>query len=85
MANRPQDTAGHNSPGLTLHVPEPHYRPGDAVDFSHLTVSEPGAQPRPDEACPAAETHPLATDLIRVLGDDNQAHGPWNPRLDAVT
>ncbi len=85
MANRPQDTAGHNSPALTLHVPEPHYRPGDAVDFSHLTVSEPGAQPRPDEACPAAETHPLATDLIRVLGDDNQAHGPWNPRLDAET
>jgi len=56
------------------------------VDFSHIPVPEAGAQPRPDEACAAADTNPLCTDLIRVLGDDNLAHGPWDPRLspDAV-
>ncbi len=80
MADR-QEGAGRNSPRLSLHVPEPRFRPGDTVDFSHIPLSEPGAQPRPDEACAAAETYPLCDDLIRVLGDDNQAHGPWNPRL----
>ena len=72
---------GYNRPQLALHVPEPKFRPGDTVDFSHLPVPEAGAQPRPDEACPAAETNPLCIDLIRVLGEDHQAHGPWNPGL----
>ncbi|GGD91653.1 3-methyl-2-oxobutanoate dehydrogenase (2-methylpropanoyl-transferring) subunit alpha [Tsuneonella deserti] len=87
MATRPSGTgqAGHNRPALSFHVPEPKYRPGDAVDFSDLKISEPGAQPRPDETCLAIETAPLANDLIRVLGDDNQAHGPWDPRLDPET
>ncbi|WAT18202.1 3-methyl-2-oxobutanoate dehydrogenase (2-methylpropanoyl-transferring) subunit alpha [Aurantiacibacter sp. MUD11] len=76
---------GSNRPKLALHVPEPRYRPGDAVDFSHLNISEAGAQPRPDESAPAKETFPLCDDLIRVLGDDNKAHGPWDPRLDAET
>ena len=73
---------GANRPPLALHVPEPEYRPGDAVDYSHLAISEAGAQPRPDEACEARDTNPLCTDLIRVLDDDHTAHGPWNPRLD---
>jgi len=77
--------AGHNRPALKFHVPEPKFRPGDAVDFSDLKISEPGAQPRPDEGCAPAETAALADDLIRVLGDDNAAHGPWDPRLDAET
>ena len=76
---------GHNRPALQFHVPEPKYRPGDAVDFSDLKISQPGAQPRPDETCAPAETASLANDLIRVLGDDNAAHGPWDPRLDAET
>ncbi len=73
--------SGANLPGLSLHVPVPHYRPGDPVDFSHITVPPAGVQPRPAENCPAAETHPLCLDLIRVLDDDHQAVGPWNPRL----
>ncbi|WP_095010878.1 3-methyl-2-oxobutanoate dehydrogenase (2-methylpropanoyl-transferring) subunit alpha [Tsuneonella mangrovi] len=87
MADRPNGTgnAGHNRPSLRLHVPEPKFRPGDEVDFSHLAISEAGAQPRPDETCDPAETKPLVTDLVRVLGDDNKAHGPWDPRLDADT
>ena len=33
----------------------------------------------------AADTHPLSTDLVRVLGDDNRAVGPWDPKLDPDT
>ncbi|MGZ3256333.1 MAG: thiamine pyrophosphate-dependent enzyme, partial [Croceibacterium sp.] len=47
----------------------------------HIAVPEAGAQARPDEACPASETNPLCTDLVRVLGEDHQSHGPWDPRL----
>lgn len=74
---------GHNS--SKLHVPEPHFRPGDRVDFGFLKIPSAGAQPRPDVACPATETSSLCYDLIRVLGDDNLATGPWNPRLDPET
>ena len=72
---------GSNRPLLALHVPEPRFRPGDHADFSYLAIPPAGAQPRPDEACEAAETFPLCTDLVRVLGEDNAAHGPWDPKL----
>jgi 2-oxoisovalerate dehydrogenase E1 component alpha subunit len=74
-----------NLPPLELHVPEPLFRPGDTVDYSHLAITQPGAQPRPDENCAASETWPLTTDLVRVLGDDDKAHGPWDPGLDPET
>ncbi len=74
-----------NRPQLSLHVPEPPFRPGDAPDFSALQISAPGAAPRPDVSASAAETTGLATDLVRVLGDDNRAVGPWDPKLDADT
>jgi 2-oxoisovalerate dehydrogenase E1 component alpha subunit len=76
---------GRNIPPLALHVPEPKFRPGDPVDFSHIAVPPAGAQARPDEACQAIETSPLCYDLVRVLGDDDQAVGPWDPKLDAET
>jgi 2-oxoisovalerate dehydrogenase E1 component alpha subunit len=78
MAERP---AGQNKPALELHVPEPKYRPGDKADFSYLDIPPAGAQPRPDEACDPRETAPLVHDLIRVLGEDDKAHGPWDPKL----
>ena len=65
MANRKAQD-GTNRPRLTLHVPEPKFRPGDKVDFSHVPLTEPGAQPRPDETCPASETFPLCSDMIRT-------------------
>ena len=71
----------YNRPRLSLHVPEPQCRPGDTVDFSNIPVSEAGAQARPDEACQPIETTALCYDLVRVLGDDHRAHGPWDPRL----
>ncbi len=74
-----------NLPPLELHVPEPKYRPGDTVDYSDLAIPLAGAQPRPDEACAPAETHPLCLDLVRVLDDDNRAVDPWDPRLDPET
>ncbi len=74
-----------NAPRLVLHVPEPRFRPGDTPDFSNLAIPAAGTTPRPDSAAPAAETAPLATALVRVLGDDHKAVGPWDPRLDPDT
>ncbi|MGI8943106.1 MAG: thiamine pyrophosphate-dependent enzyme [Qipengyuania sp.] len=87
MADRPAASAkrGGNKPQLALHVPEPRFRPGDTVDFSHIDVGEPGKTLRPDETCSPDEMHDLAYGLVRVLGDDNKAHGPWDPKLDPET
>jgi len=74
-----------NLPPLRLHVPEPRFRPGDQVDYSHLNVPPAGEQPRPDETCAASETAPLCHDLVRVLDDEHRAVGPWDPKLDADT
>jgi 2-oxoisovalerate dehydrogenase E1 component alpha subunit len=87
MANGPpvKGKPRGNLPPLELYVPEPRFRPGDPVDYSHLNIPEAGVQPRPDETAPASESWPLCTDLVRVLGDDDKAHGPWDPRLDPDT
>ena len=74
-----------NAPKLALHVPEPSFRPGDSPDFSSLNIPAAGAAPRPDTGVTAAETHPLTTHLVRVLGDDHKAVGPWDPKLDPDT
>ena len=87
MGQRPANPSrsGGNLPPLSLHVPEPPFRPGDKVDYAHLAIPPAGAQPRPDENCPAAETHGLCLDLIRVLDDQHRAVGPWDPKLDPET
>jgi 2-oxoisovalerate dehydrogenase E1 component alpha subunit len=85
VTERQTDSGRGNLPPLSLHVPEPKYRPGDIVDYSDLVIPPAGQQPRPDENCPASATHLLANDLIRVLGDDNRAVGPWDPKLDPET
>ena len=74
-----------NAPRLALHVPEPPFRPGDTPDFSSLKIPAAGAAPRPDTNVPAARTHELTTALVRVLGEDNKAVGPWDPKLDPDT
>jgi 2-oxoisovalerate dehydrogenase E1 component alpha subunit len=74
-----------NAPALALHVPEPRYRPGDTPDFSDIAIPAAGNAPRPDSSAAASETHPLTTDLVRVLDDAGQAVGPWNPKLDPET
>ena len=74
-----------NLPPLSLHVPEPRFRPGDAVDFGEIEVPAAGAQRRPDTADRADSFHELAYTLVRVLDDENRAVGPWDPRLDPDT
>ena len=74
-----------NTPTLSLRVPEPSGRPGDAVDFSHLRLDEAGAVARPEVSSKPEAMRELAFRLIRVLDDDGQAQGPWDPRLDPET
>jgi len=74
-----------NRPQLSLHVPEPPFRPGDTPDYSAMEIPAAGSAPKPDISAAAAETEPLTKGLIRVLDDDNRAVGPWDPKLDAQT
>jgi 2-oxoisovalerate dehydrogenase E1 component alpha subunit len=74
-----------NLPPLTLHVPEPRYRPGDVADFSDIAVPPAGKTPRPDSAADAGTMRDLVYGLVRVLDDDGRAVGPWDPRLDGET
>ncbi len=87
MADRPakpEATRG-NLPPLSLHVPEPKYRPGDVVDYTDLDIPPAGQQARPDETCAASETNALCTGMVRVLDEEHRAVGPWDPRLDPDT
>ena len=79
------NVARPNLPPLSLHVPEPKFRPGDAVDFAEVAVPPAGAQPRPDTAAEASTFHDLAYTLVRVLDEQGNAVGPWNPKLDPDT
>jgi 2-oxoisovalerate dehydrogenase E1 component alpha subunit len=77
------DAPRANLPPLSLHVPEPRFRPGDEADFSDVEVPPAGSARRPDTAEAASSFHELAYTLVRVLDEQGQAVGPWNPRLDA--
>lgn len=74
-----------NLPPLSLHVPEPKFRPGDEVDFSDIAVPPAGSARRPDTADAASSFHELAFTLVRVLDDEGNAVGPWDPKLDPET
>jgi 2-oxoisovalerate dehydrogenase E1 component alpha subunit len=74
---------GRNLPPLTLHVPEPRFRPGDVADFSDIVVPAAGATGRPDENAAAGSMREMAYGLVRVLDDTGAAVGPWDPKLDA--
>ena len=85
LANPSGNVMTASPPPLSLHIPTPRHRPGDLPDFSDLSVSKAGAVPRPDIATPAKQLTPYADALIRVLDDDGQAVGPWDPKLDEET
>ena len=70
-----------NTASSGLHVPTPTARPGDKVDFSYLSIPPAGSVRMPDTAVDPSEIRDLAYDLIRVLGEDGKAVGPWNPKL----
>jgi 2-oxoisovalerate dehydrogenase E1 component alpha subunit len=73
----------HNDHGF--HVPQPVARPGDEPDFSQLSLSSAGSVPMPpvDIAAEAIRDHAYA--LIRVLDDNGEAVGPWDPALPTET
>ena len=74
-----------NARPLSLSIPEPRFRPGDTADFSMLNIPKAGVTPRPEVDCAPKDMRDNAYGLIRVLTDDGEAVGPWNPRLDAAT
>lgn len=65
---------------LRLTVPEPSARPGEKTDFSFLKLSKAGAVARPAPNCAYEDTITLKDTLIRVLDEEHQAVGPWNPK-----
>ena len=67
-----------------LHIPRPTARPGEEPDFSYLDLSPAGSVDKPALDARPRDIENLASDLIRVLDDDHEAKGPWNPNLDAV-
>ena len=79
------DSHRSNLKPLSLHVPEPKFRPGDAVDFAEVRIAPAGETRRPDPTDAADSMRDLAYGLVRVLDDEGQAVGPWNPRLDPDT
>jgi len=72
-----------NTQPLSLHVPQPACRPGDSPDFSGLVLPAAGETPRPPVDGGVAEMRDLAYGLVRVLGPDGRAVGPWRPHLSA--
>ncbi len=74
-----------NTPPLSLHIPEPVARPGEAPDFSRIDIPQAGMLGRPDIGADPAHIRDHVYGLIRVLGEDGQAVGPWNPQLGPDT
>ncbi len=65
---------------LALRVPAAPHRPGDLPRFNPFH-QQPGDLARPDTLAPHTELREHATGLIRVLGDDGTAAGPWQPTI----
>ena len=72
----PETDPTRNSRPLSLRVPEPAGRPGDAPDFSHLKLDVAGAVDRPPVDARPVQMMDLAFRLIRVLDEDGAAVGP---------
>lgn len=70
-----------NRPTLQLHVPTPRSRPGEPADFSDVQAPDAGTAPCPDIFASPDSFHELAYTLIRVLDDQDQAVGEWDPKL----
>ena len=64
-----------------LRIPQPSARPGQEPDFSYLALSDAGKVGRPEIDASPRDIETLALELVRVLDDDGQAQGEWNPHL----
>ncbi len=67
-----------------LHIPKPTARPGEKPDFSYLRLAPAGSVDRPPISATIEDLSHLSDTLVRVLDDDHQAKGPWDPGLDAT-
>src|SRR4051794_2945369 len=76
---------GDSLPRLSLHIPEPKARPGEAPDFRNMAFSAAGSVPRPAATAPETELHRYPYELIRVLDDEHRALGDWDPKLSTDT
>ena len=65
-----------------LQIPRPTARPGDEPDFSYLELSPAGAVDKPSIGARTRDIEYLSGGLVRVLDDDHEAKGPWDPNLD---
>ena len=65
-----------------LHIPRPSARPGDKPDFSYLNLAPAGSADKPAIDARTRDTEFLSSGLVRVLDDEHQAVGPWNPNID---
>ena len=64
----------------------PPFRPGEKADFGGSFKEQPEDLNRPDPAtCTSDETTLHARGLVRVLDDNGEAKGEWNPNLDKAT
>ncbi|MBN8815797.1 MAG: 3-methyl-2-oxobutanoate dehydrogenase (2-methylpropanoyl-transferring) subunit alpha [Sphingomonas sp.] len=70
---------------LSLHVPEPKFRPGDTVDFAAVEVPAAGSVRRPDTTDAPRDFIDLAYTMVRVLDENDRAVGPWDPKLTPDT
>ncbi len=73
-----------NSQPLSLHVPEPVGRPGDAPVFD-FPLQAAGEAQRPSVDADPHSMRDMAYGLVRVLDEEGRAIGPWDPRLDPDT
>lgn len=71
------------SRGSTLHIPKPTARPGEEPDFSYLNVSPAGEAKKPAVNASARDIEDLSFGMVRVLDDDHNACGEWDPGLSA--
>jgi len=85
MNDMPHTPEPEASGPLRLHIPPHKPMPGLHGDYSAMKLPAAGAVKRPDIDVPSVRTHRLATTLVRVLDDDGNAVGEWDPRLDPET
>ena len=64
----------------SIHVPDAPHRPGDETKFEQW-IWKPEDLTRLDIECSVDDALNHATGLVRVLDDDHEAKGEWNPNL----